>query len=258
MGLAVTSPLSIPQLLDRSFQLFKRALPKVLPLTIAASVLSGLPALLFPPQHMGAKVNVNYPGKFFLLYLVVLAISASISIALIRKVNDIAEERNSLTLADSYLGGLKLLPPFIGGMILYMIAMMGGMILLVIPGLILMVSMSFFWLFIVLENQGALASLRSSRNLIRGHWWRWATIATVAFAVLAALYVALGFISVAVMRATVAGNATTGLLLANFIAQVLVSSISLPLLYSVQIIGFRDLQLRKSGSDLATRIAQAT
>jgi len=257
MSIAVTTPLSIPQLLDRGFQLFRRVLPKLLPLTVLSAAVSGLPTLLFGPQKAATGAGLAHPGQFLGFMLIALVINMSFLAAIIRRIDDIAEERNVLSLGESYFGGLKVLPRLIMGMILYGLACTVGMILLLIPGFILMLSLSFFWFFIVLENKSATDSLSSSHKLVWGHWWRWAAIYTVALAILFALYAVFGLVAAAVAGKSAAGTAGTGLLLVQYIGQIVVSSIATPLLYSIQLIGFRDLQLRKGGDDLAARIAQA-
>lgn len=68
--------------------------------------------------------------------------------------------------------GLKILFPLIGFWIVAGIFLIGLLILLIIPGIIFAI----YWIFAVyiyfMENKGILASLKESRRLVRGKWWR--------------------------------------------------------------------------------------
>ncbi len=57
-----------------------------------------------------------------------------------------------------------------GASILYTLAVMGGFICLIIPGLILMVKLQFFGYFIVDKNERAIDSLKKSYALAKGLW----------------------------------------------------------------------------------------
>ncbi|MDD1611273.1 MAG: hypothetical protein LUO95_11975, partial [Methylococcaceae bacterium] len=67
---------------------------------------------------------------------------------------------------------VKKFPTIIVASILYSIAIMIGSFLLVIPAIILIISLSFFWYFILLEDKGSYESLMASHRLVWGDWWR--------------------------------------------------------------------------------------
>ena len=66
--------------------------------------------------------------------------------------------------------------------ILYGLAIVVGLILLVIPGIILSISLCLAFYLVALENKGAVDSLKSSHALVKGYWWRTATADSYAFA----------------------------------------------------------------------------
>jgi hypothetical protein len=257
MSAVVTEPLTIGQVLDRGFQLFKQSIPVVWPLTLLAALLSGLPALLLAP-HKAANGTVDaHFGAMFGTMALSLLFTFTVYIGLIRKIDDIAENRNALPLSEAYFGGFKFLLRYIAASFLFGFVMMLGFVLLLIPGFILMLSLSFYPYYVILERASPADSLRNSHKLVWGHWWRWSAIFTVSVMLFAAVYAVLG------VGATLLGHAVGGAdskfagLIGSFCAQVVVTTIATPLLYSIQLIGFRDLQLRKGGADLAERIAQA-
>ncbi len=69
--------------------------------------------------------------------------------------------------------------PLFGAMILYYICVAVGIVLMVIPGLVLMISLIFVGYCVLLDDRGPVDALRYSRVLVKGHWWR--TSAMVGF-----------------------------------------------------------------------------
>ncbi len=69
----------------------------------------------------------------------------------------------------------------------YMILMMIGFILLVIPGIYLMVGFALFNQTAVIEDRGPWDALTRSRELIKGSWWRCLGILFLAFVLVAIL-----------------------------------------------------------------------
>ncbi len=60
---------------------------------------------------------------------------------------------------------------FLGAVILYILMLLGGLVLFVIPGLFLAIKFYFFSIFIVDKELGPIESLKASWNLTKGHWW---------------------------------------------------------------------------------------
>lgn len=68
----------------------------------------------------------------------------------------------------------------VGG-VLYGFAVLVGSVLLVVPGIIAYVALSFTLLYITTEDQNAVAALASSWRTTRGHWLRLFLLLTVVF-----------------------------------------------------------------------------
>ncbi|WP_235557300.1 hypothetical protein, partial [Methyloglobulus morosus] len=151
---------------------------------------------------------------------------------------------------DSFSDGLNvgfktILPVFIG-FILYTIAVIGGFILLVIPGIIVSLSMVLSIYFIVLDSLGGYASIKASHKLVWGHWWKTATVFTIPTIIICILYGIFG---------ALAAYMGTDKKLAIDITIQIISAFTTPFLVSVGYVQFHDLKLRKSGSDLEVRLA---
>ncbi len=56
-------------------------------------------------------------------------------------------------------------------MIINTLAILGGFILFIIPGIILSISLGFVGVIAILENKQMWEAMQASRNLVRGRWW---------------------------------------------------------------------------------------
>jgi hypothetical protein len=141
--------------------------------------------------------------------------------------------------------------------ILFFIAVMIGLVLLLIPGFILLVSLMLAWNLAVLEGKGPLAALIESHRLVWGSWWRTATILTVGFVIAFIIYVAIGFvIAIALPLLRIgAQDAVLFQLASGVILGVIINLVVTPYYIALLTSIYWDLKLRKEGGDLAARVA---
>ncbi len=262
MSIAISRPLSIAEVLDQGFRLFQKAFLRVLPLTLMWSVLSMAPLAV---RIASGDIKTNHYGLAsgltqFVAYILVFFFL----IAVLRRLDDILRDRNQLTLGSALSGGLRYGFPLFLASLAYMLVIMLGTVLLVVPGLYLMVSLSMFIFCVVLDGAGITESLQRSRELVRGHWWRVTTIGTVAILIFVAVYMALVAIVGLLMPflkgiVLVSGgqNAIVMFTVAVSVLMLFTGAVLNPLIYSIGLVTYRELQLRKSGEDLAARIEQA-
>lgn len=260
MSELVDAPKSIGQVLDIGFRLFGRSFKQVLPFTAAIAVLSALPSLVQHTILPQLRQMIGIGGAVALLVPLYLLLFALFS-ATIRRIDDVAERRNALTLWASFTGAWRYLPRMLGAGILYFLALIVGLVLLVVPGVFLMTSLLFYMYFVVLEDAGAIDALKRSHQLVRGHWWRTSTILAVATLIYIAVFVAVTallalFLPIAKLTSAGTGQQDMMLLvmLAYLATTTVTTSLLSPLLYSILQVAFRELQLRKSGADLSARI----
>jgi hypothetical protein len=142
----------------------------------------------------------------------------------------------------------------IGAAVLYLLAMAGGLILLVIPGIILSLSLSFGFFAIVLDDDSALQGLNHSHRLVWGNWWRTLTVVSVPVVIVMILYI--GLITVFGVSVFMSdGQASSDALITVALVEAAIGGITAPLMYSIMIAQYHDLKLRKEGHDLAARLA---
>ena len=73
--------------------------------------------------------------------------------------------------AMSYRVGMKLFWPAIGIIFLNLFAVIGGYILLIVPGIMLSIALMFGSYALVVEDKRGMRALAQSRNYVSGYWW---------------------------------------------------------------------------------------
>lgn len=261
MNAVAPTPRSIGELLDAGIGLYRRSFGAVLPFAALSSMLTVLPNLLQPDD---AAARLRAMSWMFPLSLALGGLALTLRIALLRKLDDVAAGSNRLALREAYVGGLRFFWPMFGASVLYGLAVAGGLLLLVVPGCIFGVSMYFFRFALLLDGAEIGESITRSRRLVRGQWWRVASILTVAamiylalgIGILALLGLLLPFGGLLSLLTAQTGPATLAALIA-ILAMAGLNVVLLPLIYSISLVTYRDLQVRKGGADLAARIADA-
>jgi hypothetical protein len=255
MANLATAPQSIGGVLDAGFKLFSASLKQVFFLAAGAALLYAPFAVMVRRAAVegGAAAIGRIVPIGILLGIVALVVWAAILVRL-----DAAAHDRTVPVGEAFSIGLRRAPALFVASLLYSFAMVLGMFLLVIPGMIIMV----YWLFgpiaTVTESQGPIASLGYSFNIVRGHWWRTAALLTIIGILALVLYFVVGLVAglaVAVNVDQIAQGQMPWYI--DFILNPLISGIASPLLYSLVLATFYDLQLRHEGADLAERIAAA-
>lgn len=263
MSLLAPAPQSIGQVLDRGFRLFRNTLVQMLPLTLLYAAFGSLPALA---QLAMTKFEGNAPvvTGFIVAMLISYVVSFVLMIAVIRYLDDLAEQRHSMTRWQAFTGAWRLLIPTLVSAILFTILITIGFVLLLVPGIILLVGLSLTWYLLILDREGILESLTKSWRLVWGHWWRSTTVLGTAMLLYLAVYVACGAVVALLVPLGRIGDILTQdksvgslVLLIYILGNAVISAVMYPLIYAIPLVLLRDLQVRKGGDDLAARIDQS-
>lgn len=264
---ALTQPSSIGRVLDSGFRLFVASLRPVMLLLVVTAVINVimqyamyqtmLPVQPFATeeemaQHMAAMMP-QILGSSLIMWLVSLILYN----AILFRIGAVASGNNG-DLYDALITGIrKVIPVFIAA-ILYTLAITAGFILLVIPGLILMVTLLFFQVLIVIDDEGIIASLKRSHQLVWGSYWRTTAVILIPFFIIYALIIVVAFIA-GFFGLFGAGEVMHGQMQTTFgifdIIMAGVSVLMVPLLDAIFIAQVNDLKLRKTGSDLEQRMS---
>lgn len=268
MAIQPSQPQGIGGVLDTAFQLYKSSLATVWPISLLLAIV-GMPPTLYwmfsgqplpDPGSIGANVGFNMGfdpadpvGSIVGLVSGILTMWTMSALYLKQRAIGVDEQ---LSVGDSLKQALSRLGPLIGASILFVLAVLVGLILLVVPGLILMVSLMMYMALLLFENKGAVDSLTGSHKLVWGNYWRSSAILTVALILVIVIFVALGV--VAVIVAPFAGMAMTDLVMVGLVSELVFNAafnlFLMPFFTAVMIALYWDLKLRKEGSDLAARV----
>ena len=270
-----TEPGSIGQTLDAGFKLYVVSFKRALGLSILAMISVAVPMILATIVLVDFVVAETEPGVAMIGLMTVGTIGAmclymGFYLAVMCRIGGIAYGQD-LSFGASASMGMRRLFPVLVASLLYLIAIILGYILLIIPGMFLGLSLAFYALCIVLEGDGIIESLKHSHRLVWGHWWRTAIIASVVFVIyyVFSLAIQIPFIVLEQVLVTpeLPADATTEIVqsfapLASGILSILGSFISavvtFPLMAAVFVVVFHDLKLRREGQDLEARVETLT
>lgn len=255
------APLSIGGILDDGFKLFRASWRSLLPIAVVASLIGLLPQAVIgglSSIRPGETPTAPVIGAGAIAAFVVFGLLSTAAYAVMLAGVDTAARTGSSSLREAFSTGVRRTPAVLGTSLLAMLALMGGFILLVIPGFYLMVALYPAFVLPVAERLGPRQSISRAHNLVKGSWWRTAGVLSV-----------MGLIIIALMFVVSAGS---GLALAPFLdkdnpqaannavmsLQVVIALVTAPLLpltYSIMYAVYTDLRLRKDGGDLLQRVA---
>jgi len=250
-----SNPQSIGKVLDNGIRLCLSTFKSVVGIAFVGAFISNLPNLFSPAPQAGQVFPAAQMSQFMGLALITMVASLMFYNAVVFRINAIASSKDT-SLSAALSTGLKKLLPVLIGLILYMVAVIVGSVLLVIPGIILMMSLFFYSMLIVVDDSGMVASLKTSHRLVWGNWWRTTTVLMVPAILMMVIYFAIGFVAGITAGVTGGiGDAATSMPIMIAAFGVVVGTIGGPLFYAIMLVQLHDLKLRKQGLDLEQRLA---
>jgi hypothetical protein len=250
-----TSPRSIGQVLDSVFKLMKPAFVPLIGYAIIGAVISLAPWIYMYQQGVLENpllmIEMFSASGFWVVILVMMPLNAIVGGAALLRTQSIARGEAS-SFGESLKGVGGHVVALILGMLGYLVAVMIGTVLLIVPGIILMISLAMFLPAIVLGGKGAIDGLKYSHKLVWGNWWRVATIVTIALIIMYLLFLIAGMI-LGIFAGF--GNADLAtVFLVQMGATIVASLLVMPYFMALYVEVFRELKMRKLGGDLAARI----
>ena len=260
-------PLSVGEVLDLVFQIFKATLVRGLPYGICAVVAQQLPNVYALASGVSVRqaLSAGQPIGIALFAVGVLLALVAWS-ALLLQQRAIIEQRP--TSIKSELGeALRRLPSFFVATLLFLVVVgSGAAVIMVVPpqyrtgmripleilGVYLAVFLSCTWPAVLFAGQGPLGALRQSARLAWGNWWRIAVVYVVGAAVVIVVSVLLGALIAAIVSSLGAGIPVMTSVFAE-VANVL-GAVTAPFAGALLLAVFADLRVRKQGTDLKQRI----
>ena len=250
-----TAPRGIGQALDSIFQLTRTSFLRMLPYAILMSLLSALPFVYL--LYSGALDNPALAAQaifsrgYWLTVLVMLPLNTLLYGASIVRIESIAQGAD-VGIGSSFRATLPRVPALIGGMIGFMLAIGVGFAFLVIPGFYLLGALFLFVPAIVLDGKGPIESLNHSHKLVKGNWWRLATIGGIAFIILYLVYLVAAVLVGFAMGFR--GTDPAFVFMVDMVSTLIGGLLMMPFFSALYVEMYREVKMRKEGGDLATRI----
>jgi uncharacterized membrane protein len=245
MALPALRPLSVGEILDVSFQLYRRHFAA---LAMVALVCSGLPVLLslFIEASGGMLQHVWLTLAYYGIFVVLSAIATAATVFIVSE----SYLGRPLSAAEALSRAAPLLWRVITCSVLTGLLVMVGFLLFVIPGIVLVCGVILAFPVLVLEP-GTTASGALSRSwaLTRGSRWRIFGMLVTLFLLLYIPIVALTALAALVLPNAAPGSAMPGSIVGLVLAGVL-QLFLYPLFYCVLTVSYYDLRVRKEGFDL--------
>lgn len=244
------APLSVAGVLDQGFRLLKASFNRIIVISLVISFLGSLPNFFLQRDLAPDELGIAGIGTIIVLSILASLIPLIGYGAIIARANATARNQ-SMTAIDAVGVGLSCFLPLLGVSLLYTLAVAGGLILLIVPGLYLSVAMVFSTVLVVTTNMGPLEALKRSRQLVKGHWWRAAIIFTVTLFVTLAMFLLIAFVGGA---AGALGTTDSTFAALNLVFTSLASAFATPIVCVFTLAALYDLELRESGDDLDERL----
>ena len=187
----------------------------------------------------------NWQGQDLPLKLAVLALSLPIIVVILRRIDMLVRGQADTTEAELRYA-LRAWVPMIVAFAVYVASVFLGLVLLIVPGVILMVSLCFWLYAVAVEGLGPIQALNLSHNLVWGQWWR-----TLGFMLLVIVPLSMMMFAILVVVASLhlAGDPhaqpNNRSLFEVGIVLMIFTAVFDPFIYSIFYLYYRDLKLRR-------------
>ncbi len=264
-------PQSIGEVLDTAFRIFRRTLLACLPFGVLASVSSQLPYIYtIATGRPQTALGIFDPLWWAFDWLGVLIWLFFVSIIILRQAAGASGRR--LGVRESLAAALRRLPALIG---LVLLAVAVGILCasplallprayLMVGGGVALVPAIFFAVYIfcatfavLIGEKGVFGSVRQGFYLLRGNWWRTATIYATGFVIVMVFYILATVLAVVLLSVT-GGDDVAVFTAMSTVTVGAMSTFGIPFYTSVGLALYGDLESRRQGRDLERRIAGAT
>lgn len=256
-----SAPQSIGGVLDDAIKLFRECLPRCWLLAAAAQTAAALPGLMLRTQirHWTmadpfAALAAVQSANFLAGALVGAVIFLIFNFALIDNINSVAVGTPA-SLGRSLGVGIRALPRGFVTAVLIAVIVGFGLVLLIVPGIYWAGTLMLAFTALVVEDAGIWQSLAVSSRLVKGHWWRSATIYSVAIIIALVFYLMLAVTGAAI--AAVLGRGVWTAVNLQLLISIAADTFVMVALTATLLAIYRDLHMRHEGAGFAPSIGAA-
>ena len=255
------APRSIGGVLDDSIRLFRQSfrywwLPGLM-LAVITALMQVVMFVAFgarpTPQRL-VQISSN-PGTL-LAYVALSLAGVYLFTAMTASINAVAAGRDP-TASEGFARAWRALPRTILGGIMMVLAVCGGFVFLVIPGIWVAVRLQVWVVAVVDGDLTARQALAASWRLVAGNWWHTFAVISILMVVLFVLqWVVIMLVTFGFIIAGARGQADLAVLtIATQLAASVTRFITAGLMPATLVAIYRDLRLRRDGDDLEARVS---
>ena len=224
-------PLTKTQVLIQGFALYKQSFSQTWPYALLAAFFIAI----FP-----MVLQWENPSVIALLITLYFVFWLTLSAALIIRLYSYCYQIPCNFLSSLKQALSKLIPLFLLGA-LYSIIVLGGTMMLVVPGIIFSISLMFAYTLLLVEKQNVLQTLITSHRLVWGHWWHTCLIITFPL-VLDILFSFALFLFITTIG--LGSLSVSSIFLFTLVVHAMLQAIFIPLIVSVALTLLHDLRKR--------------
>jgi len=169
--------MSITDIIVESFKLYKNNFKRFFVFMVLTFVPGALVIISkFLLTNFFSGKTLGGLGLSYLVFLIVALLLSAISfwcnVAFIRVIAHAYTGQVSSSVGTELSSATKIFWPAIGVTILTVLAVLGGMILLIIPGIIFMLWFAFSYASVTIDNTNVMDGMHKSKALVDGRWWK--------------------------------------------------------------------------------------
>ncbi len=245
-----TGPRANGEVLDSAFKLARTGFVRMLPYAILTSLLSAAPSVYLLKTYAdvladpAAVISFFFSWRSWLMGLAMIALGMFIYGASIVRIESIAQGAD-VGIGPSFGSTLPRVPGLVGAMFCFVLAVLVGCMLFVVPGIYLAGALFLFVPAIVLDGKGAIESLSHSYRLILGNWWRLAVIGGIALIIAYLVYLAVGVLVGLVMGFR--GAELSFVIVVNLVSSLVGGVLMAPFFAALYVEMYREVKMRKQG-----------
>jgi len=281
-------PLTVPEILDLGFEIFRNTILKCLHYSVCAFIASQLMNIYALARGRApGQVDARNPA-WWVLYALAILLSSFLWYAMLIRQHALASGQPTAFLPEIrqvlqrlpaalgmglivFLGICALIIPvaFAWGMTVRELTRPGALLqlpaaavvvilILMIPVVYLVVGVALASPAVVLDRLGPWQSLRKGFNLAYGSWWRTIAIFAVAVVAIVVLYMAAMFVMGIVTGVLAVGGVRDATVMAALLllGVGLAGTFAWPLMLAVLLATYGELNVRREGVDLSARIGR--
>jgi hypothetical protein len=239
-------PLSIGEVIDASFQVYRRHFSALATIVL---VCNGLPVLLQIYGRTGGGIHLALTVVYAVLVVVLSLVATGATVFVVSE----SYLGRAITAREALHRALPFVVPLIVASLLVGLVAFVGCLLLVVPGVIALCGLAVTVPALVVEGLSSTDSMGRSWALTRGYRLRMFGLFVLIFLLILIPYIAImGAVGVAaaVSGATGAKGLSTIIIMLGTVLAAIVQLLLSPLYQAALVIAYYDLRVRKEGFDL--------